>query len=61
MDILLLLQDVDRRFVLQIVQPGLEGLMDGSDSTLAPVFAADFAAHQILESTSYLHPHDIHL
>jgi hypothetical protein len=32
-----------RRFVLQIVQPGLEGLMDGSVSTLAPVFAAAFA------------------
>jgi len=28
-----------RRFVLQIVQPGLAGLMDGSVSTLAPVFA----------------------
>ena len=34
-----------RRFVLQIVQPGLVGLMDGSVSTLAPVFAADFATH----------------
>ena len=32
-----------RRFVLQIVQPGLIGLMDGSVSTLAPVFAAAFA------------------
>jgi rubrerythrin len=30
-------------FVLQIVQPGLAGLMDGSVSTLAPVFAAAFA------------------
>jgi rubrerythrin len=35
-----------RRFVLQIVQPGLVGLMDGSVSTLAPVFAAAFATHQ---------------
>jgi rubrerythrin len=34
-----------RRFVLQIVQPGLVGLMDGSVSTLAPVFAAAFATH----------------
>ncbi len=34
-----------RRFVLQIVQPGLAGLMDGSVSTLAPVFAAAFASH----------------
>jgi rubrerythrin len=32
-----------RTFVLQIVQPGLAGLMDGSVSTLAPVFAAAFA------------------
>jgi rubrerythrin len=40
-------EDVDakRRFVLQIVQPGLVGLMDGSVSTLAPVFAAAFATH----------------
>jgi rubrerythrin len=37
-------EDVRRRlFVLQIVQPGLAGLMDGSVSTLAPVFAAAFA------------------
>jgi len=33
-------------FVLQIVQPGLAGLMDGSVSTLAPVFAAAFAKHE---------------
>jgi rubrerythrin len=32
-----------RLFVLQYVQPGLAGLMDGSVSTLAPVFAAAFA------------------
>jgi len=32
-----------RLFVLQIVQPGLAGLMDGSVSTLAPVFAAAVA------------------
>jgi rubrerythrin len=35
-----------RTFVLQIVQPGLAGLMDGSVSTLAPVFAAAFATHK---------------
>jgi erythrin-vacuolar iron transport family protein len=34
-----------RRFVLQVIQPGLVGLMDGSVSTLAPVFAAAFATH----------------
>jgi len=34
-----------RLFVLQIVQPGLAGLMDGSVSTLAPVFAAAIATH----------------
>jgi rubrerythrin len=32
-------------FLLQVVQPGLAGLMDGSVSTLAPVFAAAFATH----------------
>lgn len=38
-------EDAARRqlFVLQIVQPGLAGLMDGSVSTLAPLFAAAFA------------------
>ena len=35
-----------RLFVLQYVQPGLAGLMDGSVSTLAPLFAAAFATHQ---------------
>ena len=39
--------DASRRlFVLQIVQPGLAGLMDGSVSTLAPVFAAAFATQK---------------
>lgn len=37
------IDDSQRRFVLQIVQPGLAGLMDGSVSTLAPLFAAAFA------------------
>ena len=34
-----------RSFVLQYVQPGLTGLIDGSISTLAPIFAAAFATH----------------
>src|SRR6516162_2668655 len=34
-----------RLFVLQIVQPGLAGLMDGSVSTLAPLFCAAFATN----------------
>jgi erythrin-vacuolar iron transport family protein len=34
-----------RLFLLQIIQPGLAGLMDGSVSTLAPLFAAAFATH----------------
>lgn len=34
-----------RSFVLQCVQPGLNGLIDGSISTLAPIFAAAFATH----------------
>src|SRR6201995_3287416 len=35
-----------RLFILQIVQPGLAGLMDGSVSTLAPLFAAAFATRE---------------
>jgi rubrerythrin len=35
-----------RLFMLQIVQPGLAGLMDGSVSTLAPIFAAALATHK---------------
>jgi len=38
-----------RLFVLQVVQPGLAGLMDGSVSMLAPLFAAAYATHK----TSY--------
>jgi erythrin-vacuolar iron transport family protein len=36
-----------RLFVLQVVQPGLAGLMDGSVSTLAPLFAAAFATKNV--------------
>lgn len=39
-----------RLFVLQIVQPGLAGLMDGSVSTLAPVFAAAFATQKSFDA-----------
>ena len=39
-----------RIFVLQVVQPGLAGLMDGSVSTLAPLFAAAFATRQTWET-----------
>ena len=43
--------EVQRRmFVLQVVQPGLAGLMDGSVSTLAPLFAAAFATHHTWET-----------
>ncbi len=34
-----------RLFLLQVIQPGLAGLMDGSVSTLAPLFCAAFATH----------------
>ncbi|KUJ82415.1 rubrerythrin family protein [Ruegeria marisrubri] len=34
-----------RQFILTWVQPGLAGLMDGSVSTLAPIFATAFATH----------------
>jgi len=39
-----------RLFVLQVVQPGLAGLMDGSVSTLAPLFAAAFATRNTWET-----------
>ncbi len=39
-----------RLFVLQIVQPGLAGLMDGSVSTLAPVFAAALATQSSFDA-----------
>jgi VIT1/CCC1 family predicted Fe2+/Mn2+ transporter len=37
--------DTSRQFLLRVVQPGLAGLMDGSVSTLAPIFATAFATH----------------
>jgi hypothetical protein len=44
-------EDAARRlFVLQVIQPGLAGLMDGSVSTLAPLFAAAFATHNSLDA-----------
>jgi erythrin-vacuolar iron transport family protein len=43
-------EEARRRFVLQVIQPGLVGLMDGSVSTLAPVFAAAFATHRPWEA-----------
>ncbi len=36
----------DSKFLLRVVQPGLAGLMDGSVSTLAPIFATAFATHK---------------
>lgn len=39
-----------RLFLLQVVQPGLAGLMDGSVSTLAPLFAAAFATQDSHET-----------
>src|SRR6202163_1890062 len=38
--------EASRRFLLRVVQPGLAGLMDGSVSTLAPIFATAFATHK---------------
>ena len=40
------------RFLLQVIQPGLAGLMDGSVSTLAPIFATAFATHH--STTAFL-------
>ncbi len=39
-----------RQFVLTWVQPGLAGLMDGSVSTLAPIFAAAFATQDTIQT-----------
>ena len=36
----------EESFILQVIQPGLAGLMDGSVSTLAPIFASVFATRQ---------------
>ena len=36
---------IDSAFLLRVVQPGLTGLIDGSISTLAPIFAAAYATH----------------
>ena len=41
-------ENAQRLFVLRFVQPGLAGLMDGSVSTLAPLFAAAFATGNTL-------------
>ncbi len=43
-------QENKRLFLLQIVQPGLAGLMDGSVSTLAPIFAAAIATKNSWEA-----------
>ncbi len=40
--------EASKRFLLRVVQPGLAGLMDGSVSTLAPIFATAFATRQPL-------------
>lgn len=40
----------ERLFLLQIVQPGLAGLIDGSVSTMAPIFAAAFATQNSLDA-----------
>ncbi len=45
-------QSSQRDFILSVVQPGLAGLMDGSISSLAPLFAAAFATHN--SHTSFL-------
>src|SRR5262249_55055050 len=37
--------DTSHKFLLRVVQPGLAGLMDGSVSTLEPIFATAFVTH----------------
>lgn len=41
-------EEASHTFLLRVVQPGLVGLMDGSVSTLAPIFATAFATHRPL-------------
>jgi VIT1/CCC1 family predicted Fe2+/Mn2+ transporter len=38
-------EPIDTSFILKVVQPALTGLIDGSVSTLAPIFAAAYATH----------------
>ena len=38
--------DVDTRFLLQFMQPAMVGLIDGSLSTLAPIFSVALATHR---------------
>ena len=40
-----MITEKSRRFLLQVVQPATSGMMDGSVSTLAPIFATVFATH----------------
>jgi VIT1/CCC1 family predicted Fe2+/Mn2+ transporter len=46
MDLALLARKPDRSFLLQRVQPAMTGLIDGSLSTLAPIFTVALATHQ---------------
>ena len=43
-------EDEAQHFVLRVVQPGLAGLMDGSVSTLAPIFATAFVSHKAFDA-----------
>jgi len=43
-------ESTKKLFLLQVIQPGLAGLMDGSVSTLAPLFAAAYASHKTWEA-----------
>jgi hypothetical protein len=44
------MDETRRSFILRIVQPGLAGLMDGSVSTLAPLFATAFVTHSAFKA-----------
>jgi len=43
-------EDEAQHLVLRVVQPGLAGLMDGSVSTLAPIFATAFVIHRPIDA-----------
>jgi rubrerythrin len=41
-------ETTQRNLILHIIQPGLAGLMDGSVSSLAPLFAAAYSTHNTI-------------
>lgn len=47
-------ETANKSFLLQVIQPGLAGLMDGSVSTLAPIFATAFVRYRFFASSFFV-------